>query len=147
MTKEGSILYFPEFFFKNGNPSKPKYFIVLKYDDQGRAILASLPSSKDHLPSFEEIRHGCLNSDRAQMNCYIFMADNVITDCGWSFPLNTFVYGNQIDAYELDMLEDVYPVEESDWEIVGLLTSDEYTALISCLANSPWVKRKYKKML
>lgn len=42
MFTPGNILYFTPFYFKNGAPSKNKYFIVLK-DVDGQLVLASLP--------------------------------------------------------------------------------------------------------
>ena len=50
MFKEGNILYFNPFYFENGNTPKPKYFLVLKEVD-GQLLLASLPTSHDHIPS------------------------------------------------------------------------------------------------
>lgn len=54
MYSEGNILYFDPFYFKNGAESKPKYFLVLKRIGD-HAPLASLPSSKMHLPNFVAI--------------------------------------------------------------------------------------------
>lgn len=45
MLKEGSLLYFNPFVFKNGATPKPKYFVVLAMMDDGKLMLASLPTS------------------------------------------------------------------------------------------------------
>lgn len=57
MFKEGNILYFEPFYFENGNTPKPKYFLVLKEVDN-QLILASLPTSHDHIPSNMSKVHG-----------------------------------------------------------------------------------------
>ena len=50
MFEERNLLYFEEYYFENGNPAKPKYFLVLKADSNGM-MLISLPSSKDYIPA------------------------------------------------------------------------------------------------
>lgn len=47
MFDEGDILFFDPFIFEDGT-SKPKFFVVLK-NDNGLSLLASLPTSKDHI--------------------------------------------------------------------------------------------------
>jgi hypothetical protein len=96
---EGDILYFDPFYFKNGNSSKPKYFIVLKVME-GKSLLASLPSSLDFRPSASHSEHGSVEIPEASFNCYVFKSGQIITDNNWAFPRNTYVYGQQIDEYE-----------------------------------------------
>lgn len=146
MDKEGSILYFDPFYFKNGNKSKPKYFIILKVID-GISILASLPSSQDFRPSGFNETEGCVEIPDASFNCYIFLAKHKITSNNWAFPLDTYVYGQQIDAYEINILKDIYPVEGLDYKIIGTLLADEFEKLITCFRNSANVKRKFKRLL
>ena len=49
MFKEGQLLRFDPFIFKNGAKPKPKYFLVLAIQDTSM-LLVSLPTSKDHVP-------------------------------------------------------------------------------------------------
>ena len=58
MFEEGNLLYFDPFLFKNGATPKPKFFIVLKNDINDEVILATLPTSKDHIPSDVAITSG-----------------------------------------------------------------------------------------
>jgi hypothetical protein len=51
MFEEGNLLLFRPFIFKNGATPKDKFFLVLGKDIQGGLLLASLPTSKDHVPS------------------------------------------------------------------------------------------------
>lgn len=146
MYEAGSILYYPDFQFKNGRPSKAKYFVVLKNLDED-VLLASLPSSVDHLPRFIEQPHGCLEITEGRICCYIFKGGRVITDGGWSFEFDTYLYGEWIDEYEVNLLSDLYPIENIDYEFKGRLTSSELAALTACFAASASVKRKYKRML
>lgn len=147
MHEVGTILYFTPFYFKDLSPSKPKYFIVLKILDNGEAILASLPSSRRHLPSFALTAHGCIEIPEACISCYIFEANRPVTDTGWGFPLDSFLYGQYLDTYETQILQEIYPIEGVDYDILGRLTEQELDAIIQCFANSASVKRKIKRML
>ena len=49
MFEEGNLLLFRPFIFKNGVTPKDKFFLVLGKDIQGGLLLASLPTSKDHV--------------------------------------------------------------------------------------------------
>jgi len=142
----GKLIYFDPFFFKNNNESKPKYFLVLKVIGN-EVVLASLPSSKLHLPQTQAIIHGCLEIPESCINCYIFKAANPVCKNGWSFPLDTFLYGEWLDDYTIEQLEAAYSIEHVDYEIVGELTEAELNSIIKCFANSTRVKRKYKRML
>lgn len=75
MFDEGNLLYFSPFIFKNGAPPQPKFFLVLKTMEKG-LLLASLPTSKDHVPGdmrvqrpelFQAIKD-CLKNSRMVKN-------------------------------------------------------------------------------
>ena len=146
MFTEGSLLYFDPFYFKSGNTAKPKYFLVLKVTAD-QTILATLPSSKDYVPAYQPVIHGCIELAQANFNCYVFMAGQPITTDGWAFPKNTFLYGQQIDEYSIETLSDIYPVEGADYTIIGRLTDGEFGLVKRCFTQSATVKRKYKRML
>ena len=145
MYRAGSIIYFPIFYFKNGG-SKAKYFLVLKEMKDG-LLLVSLPSSVDHLPRPIEQVHGCLEIPEGNICCYIFKSGKSVCSNGWSFGLDTYLYGEYLDQYEISILEDIYPIENIDFEIIGTLSVQELTAVIACFSNSASVKQKYKKLL
>lgn len=145
MYSAGRIIYFDPFYFKSGNPAKAKYFIVL-YNDSHNAIIASLPTRKDSIPANIPFKHGCINVDEININCYHFEANKIITTNNWAFELPTFVYGSQIDTYELHILKDVYRVEGTEYEIIGTLKQDEYKSIIKCFAESKSVKNKYRRI-
>lgn len=146
MYTPGKLLFFDPFYFQNSNSHAPKFLLVLKAVDDN-VILASLPSSQKHLPSLQEIKHGCLEIPDACINCYIFEAKKPITKCGWSFDLDTMLYGNWIDDYSVDNLLQKYPIQGVDFDIIGELIDEELSAVIECFKNSRTVKRKYKKLL
>jgi hypothetical protein len=146
MYTAGNLIYFDPFYFKDGSASKRKYFLVLKVIDDN-AVLASLPSSVDHLPRNINTVHGCLEIPEGCINCYIFKANTLITKNGWSFELDTFLYGNWIDDFSIKLLDYIYPVEEIDYKVIGELTDRELKNVIACFANSASVKRKYRRML
>jgi hypothetical protein len=142
----GKLIYFDPFHFKDGGQPKPKYFLVLKVIGDN-AILASLPSSVNHLPRNQALNHGCLEIPEACINCYIFEAGRPITTSGWSFSFHTMLYGNWLDDYEVSSLERNYPIAGVDYEIVGELSDIELNGIIKCFANSSVVKRKYRRIL
>jgi hypothetical protein len=52
-----------------------------------------------------------------------------------------------LDTYEVALLEEIYPIESVDYEIVGKLTQQELKAIVQCFSNSASVKRKIKRLL
>lgn len=142
----GTIIYFTPFYFKNGAASKAKYFIVLKEVDD-HIILASLPSSKIHLPHRIPENHGCIEVPEGSINCFLFEAGRSICTNEFAFPRLTAVYGQQIDNYEKVKIKENYPMEGVDYEIMGQLKPVDLEELLNCLRNSAVVKRKYKKIL
>lgn len=146
MFKEGTIIYFDPFYFKNGNRAKPKYFVVLK-NQANQNILASLPTRTDSVPVKEEIDNGCIELPSINLNCFVFSNDIEVTECGKSFDFKTHIYGHQIDIYEIEYLKEIYPLENTDYEIWGEMKNNLFISLIECLKNSKSVKRKYRKIL
>ncbi|PWH84750.1 hypothetical protein [Brumimicrobium oceani] len=146
MFKEGIIIYFDPFYFKNGNTAKPKYFVVLKNQNE-QNILASLPTRKDSIPQKEEIDNGCIELPSINLNCFVISNKIEITKCGKTFDFKTHIYGHQIESYKTAFLKEIYPIENADYEIWGEMKKEIFTSLIECLKNSKSVKRKYRKML
>lgn len=144
--QQGAILYFDPFIFPDGGSPKPKYFLVLKRMDDA-LLLASLPTSKDHVPEYIEKRHGCIERSDISFNCYYFDPSVVICDNGFSFPVETYVYGFRLQTFKLNYLLLQEVTDETKIEECGILNNSEYQALIRCLTNSPEVKRGYRKML
>lgn len=140
------IIYFNEFFFKNGNTAKPKYLIILgRVED--KTIVASLPTRTNNAPKLVDVSHGCINLDDRCFNCYVFEAGKIICENGFSFELPTYIYGNQVEDYEIEILEDKYKIQDVDYEEMGILTQSEYDEILKCILNSSSTKRKIKKLL
>jgi hypothetical protein len=89
-------------------------------------ILASLPSSRDFRPANSSETHGCVEVAEACFNCYVFKGGFPVTTHNWAFPLDTFVYGQQIDEYEIATLQDIYPLQGLDYKILGRLKDAEF---------------------
>jgi hypothetical protein len=143
---EGQVIYFSPFYFKNGNTSKNKYFIVLR-NIENTVLIASLPTSSDKLPSFIDVTHGCVNDEERCLNCYLFEAGKPITVNGFFFKRPTFIYGNEVETYDVEIMSDVYCIEGIDYEVMGLLLQNEFESIINCLVNSSSVKRGIKRQL
>lgn len=96
---------FTPFVFKNGARPKKKYYIVLKL--MGDCLMmASLPTSKDHIPNDVTSKSGCINIPERLVNAYVFLPGNSVTD-RFSFVRPTFVYGEQVDEYSQKYLDEM----------------------------------------
>ena len=81
------------------------------------------------------------------VNAYIFMANDIVTDNGFFFEKNTFIYGQNIKTYNSvaflgQIASGVTVIEEK-----GKLKDDVFTALKNCLKNSDAVRKRFKKFL
>ena len=146
MLQPRNILYFDPFYFKNGNAAKAKYFVVLKLIGNN-AILASLPTSKDHIPSYSDIQEGCIEIPEANFNCFAIPTTTCVTEGDKFFPRKTFLYGQDIDTYRSDEMKSRYPLEGINYEIWGVMKQCLFEDLIHCFCNSKAIKQKYKRML
>lgn len=146
MFQEGNIIYFDPFYFKNGNTAKPKYFVVLKSYGTN-SVIASLPTRKDSIPTDNTIEYGCVELPNINLNCFVIPSHHIATECGKQFDFNTYLYGHQIDDYNITTIKEIYPNEGSDYIVWGKLKSKLFSELIDCFKNSKSVKRKYKRLL
>lgn len=152
MFEVGNLLLFRPFHFKNGASPKSKFMVVLGKEVAGTVVLASLPTSKDHVPSDMEVKGGCLDLPDRQVNVFVFPAGEGITtaqdDCQvFSFTVNTFIYGSDLDSYPVAAFQQQIADKYSEVQLVGRLSDEYFTALRDCLKNSKMVKNKYKRML
>lgn len=92
MYQTGELIKFSPFVFKNGNQPKPKYCIVLGQIDD-KVMLASLPTSKDHVPSDVMMERGCVDIPERGVNAFVFSTSDQVTS-SFRFPRPTFVYGS-----------------------------------------------------
>ena len=146
MYNPGTIIYFDPFYFPDGNSAKPKYCLILKVIEDS-ILIANLPTSKDHVPGFLEKKHGCIDHKESNFNCYYFSPNNSISDDGWAFPFETFLYGMYIDEYNLKTFREIYQFEGVDYDIACTLTDEEFVNVIDCFKKSSTVKRKFKRLI
>ena len=146
MFEPGKLLYFNPFIFPDGGDPKPKFFVVLGEIDDS-LLLASLPTSKDHVPSDVEVVSGCLEIAERMVNAYIFMANEDVTDNGFFFEKNTFIYGQNIKTYNTAVFLQQQTTGQTEIKEKGKLKDDVFNALRECLKNSDAVRKKFKKYL
>ncbi len=151
MFEEGNILYFNPFYFENDNKPKPKYFLVLK-KMESNLVLASLPTSHDHIPYSMERKHGCIDDYTINFNCYYFkkgkeIAYNEYKRCEFFFPKDTYVYGYRITIFDKDIFDKQVKSSKTTLDYMGKLHKEEMEQLYKCLRNSSSVKRKFRKLL
>ena len=125
MFQSRQVIYFNEFYFKNGNTSKPKYLIILGRFNN-KSIEASLPTRANNAPSLLTTTHGCVNDDEHCFNSYVFAPGKPICEDGFAFPLPTFIYLNQVEDYDIEISDDVYKIRGVDYEDTGILNHMEY---------------------
>ena len=146
MFEPGNLLYFNPFIFPDGGDPKPKFFVVLGEVDE-TVLLASLPTSKDHIPSDVEVTSGCLEIPERMVNAFTFLANEVVTDNGFFFEKNTFIYGQNIKTYNTIAFSEQEKAGETGIELKGKLKADLFTALKDCLRNSDAVRKRFKQYL
>jgi hypothetical protein len=146
MFEPGNLLYFNPFIFPDGGDPKPKFFVVLGEVEE-TVLLASLPTSKDHIPSDVEVTSGCLEIPERMVNAYTFLANEVVTENGFFFEKNTFIYGQNIKTYNFVVFLGQKVSGETVIEEKGKLKNDVFIALKECLKNSDAVRKKFKKYL
>lgn len=148
----GNLLFFKPFIFKNGAPPQNKFVVVLGQDANGNTLLASLPTSKDHVPGDVEVKGGCVDLPDRQVNVFVFLADEIITieqngESPFSFDVNTFIYGADLDTYPVASFNQQIADNISQVEFKGRMSDSHFTALKECLKKSKMVKNKYKRVL
>ncbi len=150
MFEEGNLLFFRPFLFKNGAESQDKFFLVLK-KLEGDILLASLPTSKDHVPSDLEVKHGCLNIPERMFNVFVLLSgENVaVKEDGTSFAFkkNTFIYGANLDVYPVERFDLQERMAQTTIEKIGTLDEAVFTEIVACLSVSKMVKNKYRRIL
>lgn len=149
MTLEpGTIVYFTPFYFPDGAPAKPKYFIFLGMDGND-ALVAALPTRTDRTPADAMKVHGCIQANGASFSSYYFEPGRSIATNGWSFPSEdpTYIYPRWVETYDRKIFDDIYVVDGVDYQIMGRLTQVEYEALVKCIGESNDAKMKYKRLL
>jgi hypothetical protein len=141
MYKEDQLLKFSPFVFKNGNAPKPKYFVVLKHIDD-EVMMASLPTSKDHIPSDAVVSDGCVDIPERQVNAFVFSPSTQVTET-FHFSVPTFVYGEGVDEYDQQYLDKM----NAEIEDLGNMESTLFLQLKDCIKKAALLKRKYRKLL
>lgn len=145
--EEGKVLYFDPFRFKDkAGGQKPKYYIVLK-KMADEVVLATLPTSKDFVPSTIPKVHGCMEHPEINFNCYYFAAERAVCMNGFSFPMETYVYGYRLQTHVVADFVKLVADGETVITEKGQLMTEEYRALVDCLSQSPAVKRVYRNVL
>ena len=151
MFDEGNLLYFDPFVFKNGAPPQPKFFLVLKTMGDG-LLLASLPTSKEHVPGDIPVQSGCINEEGRRINIFVFLAGEEIicatdTQTAFAFIKNTFIYGSDLDTYPMNAFDGQMLLGQTTVTVKGRLKPEVFQAVKDCLKNSRMVKNKFRKML
>ena len=149
MLQERNLIYFDPFYFPNGqSAAQPKYFVVLKVDNDD-VILGALPTRRDSVPTEFDSDSGCIqmNEPGNKWTCYrILPTDDILENGEYPFYQATHIYAWNIDDYQIGYFS-IYPIPGVDYEIVGVIKQNVFDQLITCFAKSPAIKQKHKKRL
>ena len=130
MFETGNLLFFRPFFFKNGAEPQDKFMVVLGQDANGNTVLASLPTSKDHVPSDVDVEPGCIDLPERQVNVFVFKAGECIVEpngmgqAAFAFDVNTFIYGSDLDTFPIATFQQQITAGETHVTLIGKLSDD-----------------------
>ena len=111
-------------------------------------IIATLPTSQNFVPYGEaSIKDGCIDMPGIGFRCFCFIKDKCVTNTGFSFPLDTFIYGRGVEDYSIETLSLTYRVENIDYVKCGQINDEIYLDLLHCLKDASNIKRKFKRMI
>lgn len=151
MFEAGNLLLFKPFLFKNGASPKNKFMVVLGTETNGNMVLASLPTSKDYVPSDIEVKGGCIELPDRQVNVFVFPAGERIavnqSGATFSFDVNTFIYGSNLDSYPISTFHRQMADRLVEVSLIGRISDIHFAALKDCLRMSRMVKNKFKRIL
>ena len=153
MFETGNLLLFNPFIFKNGASPKDKFMVVLGVDANGNIVLASLPTSKDHVPSDVDVKSGCIDFPERQVNVFVFKAGECVIEPNetgqgaFAFEVNTFIYGSDLDTYPISSFNKQISNSEIKVSLIGKLSDEILVSLSDCLKGSKMVKNKFKRLI
>lgn len=81
------------------------------------------------------------------VNAYTFLANEVVTENGFFFEKNTFIYGQNIKTYNTAAFLQQQTTSQTEITEKGKLKDEIFTSLKDCLKNSDAVRKKFKKYL
>lgn len=151
MLEERNLIYFNPFYFPDGKSApKEKYFIVLK-NQNGKNILASLPTRRDSVPQKFDGDIGCISLNQKEhgfdLVCYrIEPEKEILENSNFHFTFNTHIYGTNLKLYDIDYFN-LYPYEGVDYTILGKIKEEIFIELVNCLKDNNAVKYGYRRLL
>lgn len=118
---------------------------------EGDILLASLPTSKDHVPADLELKHGCMDEPERMFNVFVFLAGENVANkedgTSFAFKKNTFIYGADLDVYPAGQFDLQERMAQTSIEKIGAMNESIFNELVACLSESKMVKNKFRKML
>lgn len=139
----GTLLFVNDYVFEDGT-SKAKFFLVLKKINNSQALLISLPSSQDSVPSDKS---NCVDLPNAQQSAFIFREGEIVTNTNFAFEKRTYLYGKSVAIKDIEDFNRNYPLEGVHFHNKGKLKTRILKAVLECFKNSCTINRKIKRML
>jgi len=142
MLEARNIIHINDFDFKNNQPIKGRYFIVLDENEETSLVL-SVVTSQNFIPD-DIFKQGCIDKPELNIHSYVFTSSTEIGENGFKFSKDSFIYIQSSTVYEQDLskLLAVYPEESID--IKDRMNQSEYEDLIYCVYKSKKISKKIK---
>jgi hypothetical protein len=112
-----------------------------------KIIIASLKTRDNKAPSLITVNHGCNIDATRNFNCYCFSPDISICTNQFTFPIQTFIYENEVEDYVGQNLNLNHKIKGVDYEICGQLNTHEYNEIINCFKLSKSIRIGVNKLL
>ena len=144
MYSKKDIIYIIEYDFKNGEPIKPRYLIVIDINGEESLVL-SVVTSKDYVPE-HLLNHGCVVETDRNIHCHIFLKEVVIGERGFSFPNNSFIYINNSSVFD-DNISTLTEKYREKIEVKDCMLNQDFIDLIYCIYKSKYISRGIKRKI
>ena len=142
MFSSGNLLLIRNFELKSG-VTKDKFLIILAEINSSTKIVASFTTSKAYINP-QDIKPGCIKT--ASKHCYHFPKNRVISENGFYFIKDTYVFlFDNVKEFDIQLLQTKYPHNQID--VMCQLSDTEYCDLLYCAYQGKFVPRKIKRVI
>ena len=148
MFQPSKVLRISNFIFEGDYEARDKYIIVLQIvDKEPNTLLLSFTTTKQHLPD-SLLNFGCVRQTENNIHSFYLPLNTIISDCGYSFPEETFIDINRRQVSTRDIADlNLRYVETGKIEEVCTLSKNMFIEILYCLSKCNFLPNKIIKQL